>query len=58
MSLGRHTRASLHGYWGFDKYEGPSFQLVDAREQTWKLAAGDEAALIVGPHGHGSSSCR
>ena len=32
----------------FDKYEGPSFQLVDAREQTWKLAAGDEAALIVG----------
>jgi hypothetical protein len=48
MSLGDTMRASLHGYWGFDKYEGPSFQLVDAREQTWKLAAGDEAALIVG----------
>jgi len=40
MSLGDTTRASLRGYWGFDKYEGPSFQLVDAREQTWKLAAG------------------
>src|ERR1700730_15041771 len=48
VRLGDSTRASLHGYWGFDKYEGPSFQLVDAREQTWKLAAGDEAALIVG----------
>ena len=48
VSLADTMRASLHGYWGFDKYEGPSFQLVDAREQTWKLAAGDEAALIVG----------
>jgi len=48
VSLGDTMRASLHGYWGFDKYEGPSFQLVDARQQTWKLAAGDEAALIIG----------
>jgi hypothetical protein len=48
VSLGDTMRASLHGYWGFDKYEGPSFQLVDARAQTWKLAAGDEAALIIG----------
>jgi hypothetical protein len=48
VSLGDTMRASLHGYWGFDKYEGPSFQLVDAREQTWRLAAGDEAALIIG----------
>jgi hypothetical protein len=48
VSLGDTMRASLHGYWGFDKYEGPSFQLVDAREQPWRLAAGDEAALIIG----------
>src|SRR3984893_14797132 len=48
VSLGDSLRASLHGYWGFDKYEGPSFQLVDAREQTWKRAAGDEAALSIG----------
>jgi hypothetical protein len=41
-------RASLHGYWGFDKYDGPSFQLVDAPAQKWQLAAADEGALIVG----------
>jgi hypothetical protein len=38
---------SLHGYWGFDKYEGPTFKLVSMREQTWSVAAGD-AELIVG----------
>jgi hypothetical protein len=39
---------SLRGQWGFDPYEGPSFKLVDAREQAWKLAEGDAADVIVG----------
>jgi hypothetical protein len=47
-ALDGSVRASLEGEWGFDKYQGPSFQLVDAREQVWELAAGDAAALIVG----------
>src|ERR1700686_4623108 len=39
---------SLHGYWGFEKYDGPSFQLVSALAQKWALAPTDEGALIVG----------
>jgi len=48
VSLGDNVRAVLHGYWGFDSYAGPSFQLVNARTQTWALSAKDQGALIVG----------
>ncbi|MBL6750301.1 MAG: hypothetical protein ISP90_07245 [Nevskia sp.] len=41
-------RASLHGYWGFEPYQGPRFQLRAAAADGWSLAAGDEDALIVG----------
>jgi hypothetical protein len=47
-TLGDTTVAALHGYWGFDRYDGPSFQLVSARQQTFRLAPGEDAALIVG----------
>jgi hypothetical protein len=40
--------ATLHGSWGFDKFDGPSYQLVTPRAESWRLAAGDAAALIVG----------
>lgn len=46
--LSDHTHGSLHGYWGFEKYEGPRFELVNAREQAWELAAPDQGPLIVG----------
>jgi hypothetical protein len=46
--LGDSVHGSLHGYWGFAAYNGPSFQLVNAHAQTWQLTTGDEAALIVG----------
>lgn len=45
--LGDSIHASLRGWWGFDPYKGPSFQLVNARAQRWALA-GKEDALIVG----------
>jgi hypothetical protein len=48
ISLGDNVRGVLHGYWGFDSYAGPSFQLVNARAQTWALAPKDQGALIVG----------
>jgi hypothetical protein len=48
VSLGDNVHGALHGYWGFDPYAGPSFQLVNARAQTWALAAKDQGALIVG----------
>jgi hypothetical protein len=47
-SLGDSVRGSLHGYWGFDKYAGPEFELVNARAQTWEMAAKDAGTLIVG----------
>jgi hypothetical protein len=46
--LGNRVSATLHGQWGFDRYEGPAFQLVTARAQNWSLAPGEENALIVG----------
>ncbi len=48
VNLGDSTRGSLHGYWGFEEYHGPSFNLVDAQAHAPRLAPGDEAALIVG----------
>jgi hypothetical protein len=45
--LGDSVQASLHGYWGFDAYQGPRFRLMNAHARTWELAA-DDAALIVG----------
>ena len=46
-SLGNAVRGTLKGYWGFEPFEGPSFQLVNARTQSWQVAA-DESAAIVG----------
>ncbi len=46
--LGDSIHASLKGYWGFEPYEGPTFRLINVHAKSWDLAAGDEAALIVG----------
>jgi hypothetical protein len=40
--------ASLHGYWGFEKYDGPAFRLQNTHAQHWQLAATDRESLIVG----------
>jgi hypothetical protein len=42
------VHASLQGYWGFERYHGPSFLLINAHAKTWELAPGDEDALVVG----------
>jgi hypothetical protein len=47
-ALGDSARASLQGYWGFERYHGPGFILMNAHAKTWDLAAGDEDALVVG----------
>ena len=47
-SLGDTVRASLQGYWGFERYHGPNFVLMNAHSKSWELAAGDEEALVVG----------
>jgi hypothetical protein len=48
VNLGGDVRATLHGTWGFDRYEGPSFTLVDTHGASWALAPGEQSALIVG----------
>jgi hypothetical protein len=47
-AVGDHVRAALQGYWGFEKYNAPSFELVSTHAQTWDIATADEGALIVG----------
>src|ERR1700736_5079086 len=47
-ALGDTAHASLQGYWGFERYHGPDFVLMNARSKAWELAAGDEDALVVG----------
>jgi hypothetical protein len=38
----------LHGYWGFEPFDGPRFRLVSAHPQQWTLAPADQHALILG----------
>jgi hypothetical protein len=45
--LGNTVHASLKGYWGFEPFAGPGFELVNARQESWQLPA-DESAAIVG----------
>ena len=43
--------ASLHGEWGFDRFEGPSFKVADAHALAWTLSPGESPELIVGRPG-------
>jgi hypothetical protein len=47
-ALADSVRASLRGFWGFERYDGPGFTLMNAHPKPWELAAGDEDALVVG----------
>jgi hypothetical protein len=46
--LGDSIRGSLHGYWGFDEYQGPAFQLVNAAASSLSLVPTEDTNLIVG----------
>jgi len=48
VNLGDSIRGSLNGYWGFDAYTGPSFQLANSKAQTLALSTRDQGTLIVG----------
>lgn len=39
---------TLHGYWGFQAFDGPTFQLQSPHTVKWVLASEDVNALIVG----------
>ena len=38
----------VHGKWGFDDWEGPSYRLLSAGPQKWDIATDDQSALIIG----------
>jgi hypothetical protein len=48
QKLPPNATGTLHGYWGFDPFEGPSFHLASAHPEQWTLASVDQHALIVG----------
>jgi hypothetical protein len=48
QKLSPSATGTLHGYWGFDSFEGPSFHLAGAHPEQWTLASSDQHALIVG----------
>jgi hypothetical protein len=47
-SFGDVLDGSLHGYWGFEPYNGPEFRLENTHPQHWKLADEDQQSLIAG----------
>lgn len=46
--FGLTSTGSLRGMWGFDPYEGPSFTFNLSHASQWKVAKGEQAALVVG----------
>jgi hypothetical protein len=40
--------AVLRGYWGFQPFDGPSFQLEGTHPANWTLPDADKGALVVG----------
>ncbi|HUJ31513.1 MAG TPA: hypothetical protein VLY23_09555 [Candidatus Acidoferrum sp.] len=47
-ALDSQVKGTLRGYWGFERYEGPSFNLRSAHEVKWTVPAADQDALIIG----------
>jgi len=39
---------SLHGFWGFEPFDGPNFHLRTPHPEQWRLADDDRQALVVG----------
>jgi hypothetical protein len=46
--LDAQLTGTLHGYWGFEPYEGPNFHLRTSRPAQWVIPASEQTALIVG----------
>lgn len=47
---GDGVTGTIQGYWGFDKFTGPTLKLQDVPGKGWKLASGD--VLIAGKENH------
>ncbi len=42
------VKGTVRGYWGFDSFEGPAFNMVNAHPAAWTIPAADQGALIAG----------
>ncbi len=47
-SLPQSVTGTLHGLWGFEPFDGPSYTLRNPRHAAWVVAPSDANALIVG----------
>jgi hypothetical protein len=47
-NFGDALDGSLHGYWGFEPYDGPEFKLENTHPQHWQLVDDDQQSLIAG----------
>jgi hypothetical protein len=47
-SLDPKLTVTLHGYWGFTAFEGPSFALRNAHAEHWTVPATESSVLIAG----------
>jgi hypothetical protein len=46
--LPTEVSGTIHGLWGFDRFEGPDFPMRVAHASTWMISSADQSALIVG----------
>jgi hypothetical protein len=47
-TLDPESTGTLHGRWGFDSYQGPSFQFRQAHSAAWSVPESDAASLLAG----------
>src|SRR5947209_13395227 len=46
--LAARSNGKLHGFWGYQAFAGPDFDLQSAHSAKWSVAAADQSALIIG----------
>jgi hypothetical protein len=46
--FGDTVDGSLHGFWGFEPFDGPDFHLRTPHPEQWRLADDDRQSLVVG----------
>src|SRR5437867_12133942 len=45
--LAARSNGKLHGFWGYQSFAGPDFDLQSAHSAKWTFAAADQSALII-----------
>ncbi len=48
LTLPQSFTATVHGVWGFDSFQGPSYHFRSSQPATWNATSSDPGALIVG----------